>query len=276
MAIDAPDYVQPVSIEAGEVVINPGSCPIPITPTAGSTFQITGPVTIEGATVNVPVDTSATPLFGSTCLYAQWNVPLSSGGTELGYMDVSKFASVFVAGKCLTANWALYVPSVTPDPASINVYEQTFNVYRGATLEWWFPVVGPLIRPRFYGPDGNDLNYLVIYGCTVPAPAYGGPRAAQLLLQGDQTVAAGSNAYWYSQFSVGAHMLTFYKSTTQTWNLWLEEFDWLMNCVRTVYYSTGTSSWVSVQVALGPYIHRIRVNNGGTSSLTASVTLVPL
>jgi hypothetical protein len=276
MANDAPDYVQPVKIETGEVVINPGSSPIPITPTAASTFRITGPVTIAGTTVNVPVDTSYTPSFGSTCLYAEWYIPLSSGGTTLYYMDVSKFASVFVAGWCQTANWALYVPSVTPDPSNIDVWEQMFTVYRNTFFAWWFPIVGPQIRPRFCGPTGNTLNYLVIYGSTLPAPTYGGGRTRNIVLQGSQTIAAGSTAYWYTAFSLGAHMLCVYLSNSLSTTILVEGFDWQDTRTCVYYYYSGTTRGVTAEIGLGPYYTRIAVTNNGSSSNTALVTLTPL
>jgi hypothetical protein len=136
--------------------------------------------------------------------------------------------------------------------------------------------VGPGLRPAFYGPNGQYLDYLTIYGSTLPAPAYGGNRASDLVLQGSQTIAASGTAYWYTKFALGTYMLCVYGSSSLSTTVVVEGFDWTGTRQRVYYYYSGTTRGITAQIGLGPYYTRIAVTNGGSSSNTVLVTLTPL
>ena len=276
MAKDSPDYIKPVSVEAGEVIINPGSSPIPITPSSGSTFNISGPVTVQSSETTLQVDTSATPSFGADYLYYASNITLYDAGINLGTFDVSKFASVIFYGYSRTSHWSLEINFLPPSPANIEVWGELVYVRAGDFFQWWIPVAAPRLSLDLVGVNEGNLNLLVVYGSTVPAPAFSTTRYPTLLSDAVKTVSVNTTAYWSFCFSPGGHQLTIRGNAGQSSQVILQERSYSDVVINTLLDWTGTLGYLSQQIALGTLMYTLAVTNKGTSSNTISVSVYPL
>jgi hypothetical protein len=298
MATDSPDYVQPVTVEAGQVVVEPGSSPLTINPATGSTFDISGnvvvepgsspltinpatgstfdisgPVTIAGATVTVPSDISKTPTFGSAPLYSGTNLATTGAWRSLPSMDTSKYAGLVLAGYSAASHWQLYLHFYPPGAPSTPIWQPMLRARAGMRLVQWLPVASPLLGGEYQGPAGGQIDYLYLYGSTVPAPACSTNRHYHLLEKFLTSIPAGGSDYWYPYFAVGGAILTARGNAGQPTDILVMGCDYTNTIYVNQLAATVTLGYAQWTLALGPWMYSIYVKNNGSAANSISLTL---
>jgi hypothetical protein len=273
VANDAPDYVQPVKIETGEVIINPGSSPIPITPSSGSTFDISGPVTIESAETTLQVDTSSTPYWGTGALYVGTNLSCTGSSIKVGSFDVSKYSSLQVSILPSGTSVKLTLSFSVPGLSGQYVGQHILRLYDGLSQAYLVPVLAPTVDVSYQGVNGHTLSWLVLYGSTVVVPALGTPPIQPINKYAALTINAGSSGGIALPCYIGHVVITAYGTASQSTQVTLQEQEWDGTVVKYLMNTTVTLGWQWWDLALGPWAYYLELVNKGSTSNTISICI---